>query len=196
MGKQYKNVKEMIKESSLGQRFKDRVLKEIEKSQISKFLIVLRCKHNLTQKQIAEKIGCTQSRISKIETSYDEDITIKDLIDYAKALNLKLEIGYRQPSVKIVDLIKYHALKISEYLNQLVELTKDKQDEALEEGIVDFLKEAYVNLNFLVLEKFSKINFEKNKRKLERTKIHISFPFETLKNETKENNQNVEQKTD
>lgn len=100
MPRKFKTVKNMIKNLSDDKDFKKNALDEIEKKSLSKFLFTLRCAHNLTQKQLAEKIGCTQSRISKIESSYDENITIKDLSDYGYVLNLQLEIGYRNNKIK------------------------------------------------------------------------------------------------
>jgi len=178
MAKTYKNVKEMIRNMATEQRLKMSISKEMASTQLSKFLITLRCKNNLTQKQIAKKIGCTQSRISKIETSQDEDIRIKDLIDYAKALNLKLEIGYRHSSMKIVDLIKYHALKISEYLNQLVAITRDKEDAAIDKGVESFFGETIYNMIRLIAEPYLKFKKIKDKRKQEKEVIHISNPFD------------------
>src|SRR3989338_7288123 len=111
MRKLYKNVKEMVKYVSVDTSFNNLLSKEIDEKRIAKFLFYLRCKNNLTQKQMAEKIGCTQSKISKIESAYNTELSVQDLLDYGKAMNLKLELGYRQPSLKIVDMIKYHAFK-------------------------------------------------------------------------------------
>lgn len=113
MAKSYKNVEEMVKDLSGDSKFRDSVLHEIKSKTISKFLFALRCENNLTQKQLADEINCTQSRVSKIENAYDSNITGKDLLDYGKALNLQLQIGYRRnKKIRIVDLIKYHAFKI------------------------------------------------------------------------------------
>ena len=183
MGKQYNSIRAMIKDTDLDAGFKEKAEQEIANRQISKFLVVLRCKHGLTQKQLAEKAGCTQSRVSKIEASYDTEISVKDMIDYGKALNLKLEIGYRNPSIKIVDLIKYHAGKINFYLNQLVELTKDKEDESISEGIFNFFRETLVNVNALILKSYSKLTLPK---KFDKTDIHISAPLDAM--ETKATN--------
>ena len=128
MAKHFKNVTEMVKGLAADEKFKKNALVELKDREIAKFLFVLRCEHKLTQKQIAEKIGCTQSRISKIEHSLNDEITIKELLDYGKALNLQLEVGYRNTSTKIVDLIKYHAFKIRDYLEQLDELVKEDKD--------------------------------------------------------------------
>jgi len=180
MAKKYKNVSEMIKDLSTEEAYKEAALKEIEGKKIAKFLFVLRCKHDLTQKQVAKKIGCTQSRISKIESSFDNKLSIQDLLDYAKALNLHLEIGYRHSSFKIVDLIKYHAFKIKTYLNQLTALAKGDADPEIEEGIAKFHIEALVNLNRFISESFSKLDFFKKKRIKEKTHIHISAPMDKM----------------
>lgn len=105
--KKFKSVEDMITELSGGDRFKESAINEIENKSIAKFLFTLRCRHNLTQKQLADKIGCTQSRVSKIESAYNNEITIKDLSDYGEALNLQLGIGYRNKDVKIADEVKY-----------------------------------------------------------------------------------------
>jgi len=176
MGRKYSTINEMLDTLSEEQQFAGTVKKQIEGKHISKFLVVLRCKERLTQKQIAEKIGCTQSRISKIETSSDKELGIGDLIDYTKALNLKLELGFRKPSVKIVDLIKYHANKISIYLNQLVELAKNKEDDDIAEGVGKFLEEAVFNMNRISVEPYAK--FLKAKYIKEKQSIHISPPID------------------
>lgn len=170
----------MIKDLSTEEAYKEAVLKEIEGKKLAKFLFVLRCKHGLTQKQMAKKISCTQSRVSKIESSFDNKLSIQDLLDYAKALDLHLEIGYRHSSFKIVDLIKYHAFKIKVYLKQLTTLAKEDEDPKFEEGIAKFHIEALVNLNKFISESFSKLDFLKKKRIREKTHIHISAPIDRL----------------
>lgn len=179
MGMRYKNVLEMIESISTDGTFKALVNKEIKEKQLAKFLFYLRCTHNLSQKQLAEKIKCSQSRISKIEHSIDKDLTIKDLLDYAKVLNLRLEIGYRHPSVKTVDLIKYHAFKIKDYLNQLIELAKD--DETLIEKIGEFHAEALFNIIKIISGSLVKLDFKQKKQKKDISRIHISPPLEKAK---------------
>ena len=148
MTKSFKSVKGMIKGLSEDAEFKKSAINEIENKSIAKFLFSLRCKHNLTQKQLADKIGCTQSRISKIESSYDSEITIKNLMDYGEALNLQLGIEYRNKNIKIADLIKYHAFKIKEYLEKLVDLVGD--DEALAKGVFNMHLETLYNMTNLI----------------------------------------------
>ncbi len=179
MGTKYKNVLEMVKGISKDDTFKELATKEIKGKTLAKFLFYLRCDHNLSQKQLAEKIGCTQSRISKIESAFDKNLTIQDLLDYAKALNLHLEIGYRHPSVKIVDLIKYHAFKIKAYLNQLSGLARE--DEVLKESVGKFCVEVLFNIGKFVSDNLAKLDFKFKEQKREPDTIHISAPLEKAK---------------
>ena len=176
MSKKYSSVAEMIKEMSSDSAFRELVSKEINDKKVGKYLFYLRCKHNLSQKQIAEKLGCTQSRISKIESSIDKDLSINDLLDYAKALNLQLEIGYRNRTAKIVDLIKYHAFKIKEYLHQLTTMAKD--DESLQVGVAKFRLEAFTNISVMISDSYSKLGIGQKKQAEEKSPIHISVPLE------------------
>jgi len=194
MSKKFNTINEMLEGLSEEQKFEEVTKKQIEGKQISKFLTLLRCRERLTQKQIAKKIGCTQSKISKIETSFDNELSISDLIDYAKALNLKLELGYRKSSVKIVDLIKYHASKISKYLNQLVDLAKDKKDDDIAEGVDRFLGEAVYNMIRISVEPYAKLLKAKNIRKKEKQMIHISPPFDSIENLSKDTQKNPDKK--
>lgn len=101
MSRHYKSVSEMVSHLCTDESFKRKVLAEIKNRNLTKLLFALRCKKGMSQKQLAEKMGATQSRVSKIESAPDAEITVKDLLDYAKALGLRLEIGYRESSAKM-----------------------------------------------------------------------------------------------
>ncbi len=177
MSKRVNDVSELVKTISTTKRFKKNFEKEIQSKTTAKFLFSLRCDHKLTQKQLAEKIGCSQSRVSKIESSYDQELTLKDLLDYANALNLQVELGYRTPSVKIVDLIKYHAFKIKAYLEQLTKLAKE--DESINEGIQQFHGETIYNLVKITLDSLSKLNIsQKRLSPVKKEQIHITAPID------------------
>lgn len=174
MSQKYKNVSSLIKGMSTDNQSRDMSLQEIKNRSVSRFLFASRCKHNMTQKQLADKIGCSQGRISKIETSYDRYISIGDLLDYANALNLQLEVGFRHHSIKLVDLIKYHAFKIDENLEKLRKLAED--DDQIKEAIKNFHGEALFNIGKIVLSSLAKMDIGQKKMQ-EKTPIHISAPF-------------------
>jgi transcriptional regulator with XRE-family HTH domain len=176
MDKKYKNVAEMIRNTVSDTAAKELALKEISEKKISKLLFTLRCQQKLTQKDVAEKLKCTQGRISKIENSYDCDLSVKDLLDYALALNLRLEIGYRHPFVKLTDLIKYHAFKIQAYLAQLNSLAKE--DTAMKDAVAKFHIETIVNVARLVAESFLKLGVKIPRQTEEQNIVHTSLPLE------------------
>ena len=95
MAKQFKNVTDLITGLSEDENFKKDAIKHISENGLGKFLAFLRCEHRLTQEEMAQKIGCTQGRISKIESAKDDSLSIRDIIDYGNALGIELEIGFR-----------------------------------------------------------------------------------------------------
>lgn len=58
-------------------------------------LIAVRDAKGLSQKDIAETVGCTQSRISKLENAKDVDVRLGDLRAYANAVGCDLVIELR-----------------------------------------------------------------------------------------------------
>jgi transcriptional regulator with XRE-family HTH domain len=177
MAKRAGSVPDLLRKINIDKETRKKVEKEIGKKGLAKFLFVLRCQHKLTQKQLAEKIGVTQSKISKLESAYDNEITIQDLLTYANALDLQLEIGYRSKSIKIVDLIKYHAFRIKKYLESLSKLAGD--DETLAQSILKFHEETLFNMVQFIAESGSQLKIsQKKSRFAEKEHIHISPPFE------------------
>ena len=52
-------------------------------------------RRGLTQSQMAAKLRCSQSRISKIEDSHDADLSLGDIHAYARIVGLKLKLDLR-----------------------------------------------------------------------------------------------------
>ena len=181
MGQSYKSVSEMIKQLSEGSGFATSAIKGFEKRQVAKLLFLLRCKSALSQKDMAEKLGCSQSRISKIENSNDENLSLKDLIDYARVLKLQLDIGFASPAVKIVDRVKHHAFKMRHYLDQLCDLVGD--DPEMEKAVRDFYGEAFVNVMKLIAESYGKLPLKRAADTKKPLPIRVSGPSELLQAE-------------
>lgn len=53
--------------------------------QLVKMLVVLRARANLSQLELAKRIGCGQSRISKLENGVDSDVSFGDVWGYLQA---------------------------------------------------------------------------------------------------------------
>jgi transcriptional regulator with XRE-family HTH domain len=116
----------------------------VNSRRLVKHLFALRSAEGLSQKDIAERIGCSQSRISKLESGIDEDLRLADLAAYLRALDLDLCLVFGQKDSTIVNKIKYHALAIKGLLTQLGKLAK--MDARIAEGVAGFHAEAFFNL--------------------------------------------------
>lgn len=125
---------------------------QIKSSQLIKHLIANRVRNGFSQKDIAERMGCTQSRISKLESGQDDDLRLGDLKQYLEATDLQLRLVISPRSHKTVDEIKFHAFCIKQLLLRLVKLVKD-DDEDVADGIARFAcVETPINLLKMVLD--------------------------------------------
>lgn len=164
MGKKYNDVKELIKSLPTNDEFKQEALDVIEEKKLSKLLFLMRCVNGLTQAEMAKKIGCSQGKVSKIESSFDRRLTIEELLEHADALGFVLEIGYQKKDWKITDQIKHYAQKIHECLERLRGLSSD-DDESITNGILGFHEEAMANFTRLFSESLNQMQLKKDKRK-------------------------------
>lgn len=183
MGKKYNTVLEMVNEISADKNFNKSLEKEIKGKQISKTLFTMRCKRGLTQSQLSEKTRFSQGKISKIERAFDTDLTVKDLAAYCSALNMRVEIGFSDMRMTMVDQVKYHFFKLKNLLDEMRNLAKG--DKSMEEGVKKFTEEAFVNISFGLLDCLRKVHFKEEKK----SPIHVSNPInledfeENIKNE-------------
>src|ERR1700726_538855 len=89
--RQYDDVVAMVQDL-LGESFAEELRDGIARRRLVKRLFVLRSAQGLSQSDIAEKMGCTQSRISKLESGSDADLRLGDLQTYADALGFETRI--------------------------------------------------------------------------------------------------------
>lgn len=94
MGKRYQSVSDVVRELTNDKDFQEEFDHQIASKALSKMLFALRCNKGISQAEIAEKINCNQSRISKIENSELDEIKVSDLVEYAKALDLKMSMRF------------------------------------------------------------------------------------------------------
>jgi transcriptional regulator with XRE-family HTH domain len=134
----------MVSETSEGSSFKELFENRLRARRIVKDLMVQRAVQQLSQKEIAEKIGCTQSRISKLETTDDADLRLGDLAKYADALGLRVNIVLESKECTPVSRIKKFAFQIKHELDKLASLAA--QDHLIAKGVSDFVGEAFFNL--------------------------------------------------
>ncbi len=180
MNKEYSSVIDLLKDVSDDKEFNKSVQHEINSKQISKVLFSLRCKANLTQKVIAEKMNYSQAKVSKMENLCDMDLTIGDIAKYCSAVDMKLEIGFSDMRMTLVDRVKYHFFKLKEMLDKKREISKG--DASMEKGVEIFTKEAFFNITAGLLDCLGKIKPRRKKKEI----FHVSEPvnIEDLKIKT------------
>jgi transcriptional regulator with XRE-family HTH domain len=117
--------------------------------------MAIRATKGLSQQDIAAKVGCSQSRISKLERSNDEDIRLGDLRDYLKAIDFDHKIIIHKKSWPATEQIKFHACRIRECLLSLVDLAT--VDPSISDGVQKFHVETLVNLMKVVVDSAEKL---------------------------------------
>jgi transcriptional regulator with XRE-family HTH domain len=142
-GRRYSNVAELLKGEGAPATSIKRVQALSGKTRVAQQLVQIRIREGLTQAELAKKIGCTQSRISKIEAGHDEDITLGIIRDYVKATNGRISISCGKP-MNHVEAVKAHAFGIKRHLESLADIAQ-KHDE-LHSHIQGFFGEAFFNI--------------------------------------------------
>lgn len=96
----------MTKEKSATQKLKERLLKDPEfkaeyertrpYAEIAREIVRIRCEKGLTQKQLAELMGTTQSAIARIESQDYGRIEFQTLEKVANALGKTLKVSFQE----------------------------------------------------------------------------------------------------
>jgi transcriptional regulator with XRE-family HTH domain len=170
MAESFKSVAEMVSAISGDKNFSQSIEKELRKRRIATNLFALRNRFGLSQKELAQKIGITQSKISKIENSYDLDFSISDIVKFCSALNMGLEIGFIDKRATKVEMVKYHFSQLLRRLEELREMAKG--DRTMEDGVRQFHFEAFANIVPRMFDCLNKVM----PKKAEGEAIHVSSP--------------------
>lgn len=119
------------------------------RSRLVRTLVDIRLTKKMTQAQIASAMHCDQSRVSRIENGYDDDLTYGDMVAYANAAGCSLNLLFDDTGAPAATRIKQHVFAIQAQLNSLATLAEQTGDErALVAKIHEFMGE--VLFNFLV----------------------------------------------
>ena len=118
-------------------------------------LIVARSHAKLSQADLAKRLDCSQSRISKIENGTDDQLRVADLRSYAKALGTGILFSIGEPKRHAVESIKHHAFQIKHHLDQLASLAHE--DEQISSGVEKFFGETLFNMLQIIEDSASKL---------------------------------------
>lgn len=126
----------------------------VERRVVSK-LAAIRAAKNVTQKDMAHAMGCTQGRISKLESGVDADLRISDIVAYAKRLDVDFTLMFSDRGKSLAQQIKSHAFSIRSAFLKLVELAH--KDNLIAKGVAQLHFEAFQNLNRFLSETAEKL---------------------------------------
>ena len=161
MGTRYKSVSEVVKQLTDDKEFQEEFDRQISEKTLSKTLFVMRCSKGITQSEIASRLNCTQSRVSKLENAGVDSIKVSDLVAYAQALGLNMSISFHE-NMTSVESVKFHAFEIKKHLDHLANLAH--RDDEIFKGVKDFYNEYLINIIRLFkksADKLPKKNIEK-----------------------------------
>lgn len=123
--KQFSSVVDMIRSISTNKKRAEQTIRHIEERNVISFLIGQRVVDDLSQSEMAAKMGCTQSKISKLESGRDNDISLGDLNAYVQSLGFELMINLGKKDRTLVQQINAHTTAIRNQLTRLSESIRD-----------------------------------------------------------------------
>lgn len=141
----FTNVAELVESmtddgDSFAQEFRQRV----RSREVVKALQTMRIANETSQAEMAEALGCTQGRISKLENGFDADLKFRDVEAYARVLGRGVRLHFsNSPNETALDRIKDHAFCIQHELVQLAKLAH--KDHEIAKGVVDTFAEVLIN---------------------------------------------------
>jgi len=86
---------DFLKEQLSGEEFRNEYNEIEEQFTIAMEVIALRQKHNLTQKELAERVGTSQPAIARLESGNYRNLSLSFIRRIARALNAVPEVHIR-----------------------------------------------------------------------------------------------------
>lgn len=121
--KAFKSLSDLLRDSEETRSVAADVEKRIAERRLIKRLMAIRVHKGLSQGDIAKAMDCTQSRISKLEASVDDDLRLGDLEGYIEALGLEIKVVVsKKTGIRAADAIKYHCQCLGRELDKLLGL--------------------------------------------------------------------------
>lgn len=153
MAKRYRSVLELAQQNSTPE-FAAQLETHLQERTVSRALFVLRNREQLTQAELAQRMSCPQSRVSKLEHATNASLRMGDLEDYLTSLGYALELRVVRKA-NAVDRIKCSVFEINAQLEHLAELAQ--KDAQIRKGVGRFFSEYFANVVALFADSMRKL---------------------------------------
>ena len=118
-----------------------------DETRLMQTLIDMRMLRRLTQRDIAIKMKVEKSKVSRMESSYDRCLYLGDIMKYAEALGVNMNVWFDDPKLPNDIQIKKNVSSIYDLLEKLMTLKeKEKNNDSLCEMIKRFYADVLVPL--------------------------------------------------
>ena len=142
-GRRYDSVRALIGAEGVSQEVQEKMEEIRRETRAVLQLARLRQSAGITQEEMAKHLNVTQSAISKLEAGRDEDVTLREIKEYAKATNQRIGVLFGKPLTH-VEAVQAHALAIKSRLEDLAKIANNHDE--LEKDIKGFFGEAFFNI--------------------------------------------------
>ena len=122
--RRFKSVADAAAFLAVDDSVKNLVEEEIDHSQIVNNLLRHRLRKGISQKELSKSMGCDSSKISRMEAGNDLQLKVGDIMQYASALGIEMNVVFEEKTHPVAEQIKSHVFSIHEQLEQLVEIAK------------------------------------------------------------------------
>ena len=114
MGEQYTSVGQMVNDLA-DESFAKAFAERSAKTGLSRTLFVLRNKAGLTEREVGDRLGWSQSAVSKFERQEIDNIKFGDLERYMNALDMQMSISFFEKGNTVVDQVKCHVFETKHF---------------------------------------------------------------------------------
>ncbi|TXT21071.1 MAG: DNA-binding protein [Planctomycetota bacterium] len=153
--KEFRSVGEALENILEDKEAAEALRKQAYRRRVVKTLAALRAAKDVSQQDVANELGSTQSKVSKLENGFDSDVRFAELEAYAKAIGIEVTILFSKRGRSLADQIKHHAFCIRSAFLKLAELAH--KDEKIAEGVAGLHMQAFHNINKFLQETSEKL---------------------------------------
>lgn len=122
------------------------VANNISRSKLVAELAEMRVRKSMTQKDVATKMGVSDSKVSRFEASFDDDLRIGDVKAYMHAIDVEASVALLDKSMSTTNQIKHYVFEIERLLTHLTSIAKEcGDDRSIVDGISRFRGEVLYN---------------------------------------------------